>query len=1251
MKINGIVRLCIIAASFLCSVLTSFAQSDGLTFDIIEPKVNTVISKAPMTIEISFRSPIDVNSFEAYIDSKLLIKGNLRTPMPNGHFALPANYQTLRLTPGKHFFTVKLFDILGKSAQRTVGITLQNSIVAEKNPPMVRITNPKDGAVIERDEDIQITVDANDDSGIKWVLVYINDDVRAMMNTAPYIAPWNPMKENFKAGAYLITAKAIDLFENPATSKPVTVTYKPFDRTNLIPNNNIINAKPFDQIGSYSPVLPAFGRVYERFTPNDLLNQGWADGIPTGLPQMMANAGIRMSGIDNSANNPQFIAPMRLAPENINETIGGSPVMALTMAPALSALPGMINPMSVKGYSYTPMYTSLPTPTGEALPRTGITENPLVPGETLGNKTATTTSNSVLPAITTAQSISQQPGVITVPQQDSKSVKNSFTGTPASLEIINAAVNRTTDVSNPLLIAKLPDKVNTDIELPKLDNFVNSTTAVGNVPTTGNDSTVKIANSATATINRPVANAPLVDNTAAGIKNIQTAAPAITTNNPSRVTPQINAPTTGTIAEVTNTADNTPNTGTDTIKIASTSTATINRPGANAPVMENTAISKNVQTVNPGISTNNTTSRVSPQINTTVATGSVEVSNSANVTPVMKNVDVKPTTLGHGDIAPTRSNVTVNSEKTGASRSIAAEQPTVKGSTSKIAPKTNSINNSVDNVITQTSKVTPGSPTVGQQTAVGTKVTTRGDLGNPSAIATGTRNTDTSAPDVKVASGAKPSGKPSVSTTTPASVVANSSSSVNPAATANVTKNTVNSQNITTRGDLGNLSAIATGARNTDTTAPDVKVASGAKPSGKPSVSTTTPASVVANSSSSVNPAITANVTKNTVNSQNITTRGDLGNPSAIATGTRNTDTTAPDVKVASSGVKPNGKPAANTSTQSPIIVTHNTTGVNPAMPANINKDTVNSANVSTRTNTDITTSSQTTATIRNTTITTPDVKIAGTNTHVQPVPAIQGPATAIVKTGTTVKPSTTGNVTKPTVSNTTISNRGDVKNTVIASTGSRNTVAIAQPVLNNNDSQTRVMSTPSTNRKPVFIPAQGKDQTVTIDVYANYIAKKGDTLPIIAKVYNTSEKDLIKDNPGLSQKSVIAEGTNIKIKQQPAKLYVDENQIKGYPMPMLVNGAAMVPFRAVVEAKDGTVVWIADSKEVNAWLAANKAFMKMKIGDKTATINNQKVDMKNAPRIEKSRTMVEVEYLATAMNLKYEYNPTSNTYYFVSKK
>ncbi|MEI6520388.1 MAG: stalk domain-containing protein, partial [bacterium] len=406
------------------------------------------------------------------------------------------------------------------------------------------------------------------------------------------------------------------------------------------------------------------------------------------------------------------------------------------------------------------------------------------------------------------------------------------------------------------------------------------------------------------------------------------------------------------------------------------------------------------------------------------------------------------------------------------------------------------------------------------------------------------------------------------------------------------------------------------------------------------------PATAIVSTSTTVKPTMGGDVTKGSASSTNVSTRGNVSDLSQTpSTTSRNTVTTTPDVKIAT-GTK--GQPTIGT--QSPAIITNNSTTVNPTMGGDVTKGSASSTNVSTRGNvSDLSQTPSTTS--RNTVTTTPDVKIAGSTIHQQATPQVQGPATAIVSTSTTVKPSTTGNVAKPVATNTNVTTPVDIKNTTTTSAGNRNNTT-SQPGINKTGNQTRITTTVTTNRNNIVVPVVNPSQQVTtIDVVANYVTTKGETLQKIAKANNVSEAELLKINPGLSQKAALSEGTSIKIKQQPATLYVDNSQIKGYPMPMLVNGSAMVPFRAVVQAKDGTVVWIADKKEVNAWLAANKAFIKMKIGDKTATVNNQKVTMKNAPMIEKSRTMVEVSYLAEAMNLEYKYEPLSNTYCFVSKK
>ncbi len=96
------------------------------------------------------------------------------------------------------------------------------------------------------------------------------------------------------------------------------------------------------------------------------------------------------------------------------------------------------------------------------------------------------------------------------------------------------------------------------------------------------------------------------------------------------------------------------------------------------------------------------------------------------------------------------------------------------------------------------------------------------------------------------------------------------------------------------------------------------------------------------------------------------------------------------------------------------------------------------------------------------------------------------------------------------------------------------------------------------------------------------------------------------------------------------------------------MRGFSLVPFRKIVEAKHGVVIWIPKTREVNAWV--NQTFMGLTIDSRTARINGDTYVLPVAARILQSRTMVPLRYIAAALNLQVEYNASTGAYYMISR-
>lgn len=168
------------------------------------------------------------------------------------------------------------------------------------------------------------------------------------------------------------------------------------------------------------------------------------------------------------------------------------------------------------------------------------------------------------------------------------------------------------------------------------------------------------------------------------------------------------------------------------------------------------------------------------------------------------------------------------------------------------------------------------------------------------------------------------------------------------------------------------------------------------------------------------------------------------------------------------------------------------------------------------------------------------------------------------------------------------------------------------------------------------------------VELRAPYTVKTGDTLQKIARAYSTTPDQLRQLNPGISPQHPLVADSRIVVPQPAAHLYLDSAALKGGPQPFVVRGYAMVPFRKIVEGKQGVVIWIPKTREINAW--ANKTFMGLTIGSRTARINREVYQLPVAASLRESRTMVPLRYVATAMKLHVEYNTATGTYYLISR-
>jgi hypothetical protein len=195
-------------------------------------KVTITVSNAAPTVEIT--APAD-NTTYTYGDAITLkasasdADGSIDNVMffDNGRFlrALKAEPYTLIWTnaaPGKHSITARAADLQGLSA-----VSAPVHLVVSNSAPVIHLTSPVDGASFAARATIELKADASDPDGIRRVTFWMKDYLLGTSTKAPYTLTL----KNVSAGSYEFTAKAIDQFEQTATSSAIQVTV-----TNSVPS-------------------------------------------------------------------------------------------------------------------------------------------------------------------------------------------------------------------------------------------------------------------------------------------------------------------------------------------------------------------------------------------------------------------------------------------------------------------------------------------------------------------------------------------------------------------------------------------------------------------------------------------------------------------------------------------------------------------------------------------------------------------------------------------------------------------------------------------------------------------------------------------------------------------------------------------------------------------------------------------------------------------------------------------------------
>jgi hypothetical protein len=118
-----------------------------------------------------------------------------------------------------------------------------DSTSSDKTPPTVSIAQPLDGAEVVIGNSVIITVNADDNKGVKKVEILVNDQLITTLTTSPYTYTWST--SGHEPGVYELIAKAYDTSNNTKLSVPCGIELlrpntPPAVPSNPFPANNTV---------------------------------------------------------------------------------------------------------------------------------------------------------------------------------------------------------------------------------------------------------------------------------------------------------------------------------------------------------------------------------------------------------------------------------------------------------------------------------------------------------------------------------------------------------------------------------------------------------------------------------------------------------------------------------------------------------------------------------------------------------------------------------------------------------------------------------------------------------------------------------------------------------------------------------------------------------------------------------------------------------------------------------------------------
>ena len=128
-------------------------------------------------------------------------------------------WDTTTTSDGNHMLTAFALDAAGNSSQASINVEVRNTI--DTQVPTINITSPVFGAILQKQNQINVTVSVQDNVGVSRVELYVDGKLIDSSTAAPFTTKWNSNKA--PSGAHVIQCRAYDAAGNIGYSQQITV--------------------------------------------------------------------------------------------------------------------------------------------------------------------------------------------------------------------------------------------------------------------------------------------------------------------------------------------------------------------------------------------------------------------------------------------------------------------------------------------------------------------------------------------------------------------------------------------------------------------------------------------------------------------------------------------------------------------------------------------------------------------------------------------------------------------------------------------------------------------------------------------------------------------------------------------------------------------------------------------------------------------------------------------------------------------